>query len=95
MSDVPGWQAIAAKLASVYGEQRRSPDAIRGNPHLASWIPLRFIQATSLDLPSDAYSLIRSVAHHLQLSAPPPIVFGSDELRKLEEEIQKVVETTH
>ena len=26
----------------------RSPDEIRGNPHPASWIPLRFIQATSL-----------------------------------------------
>lgn len=58
-------------------------------------LPKPYSNIQALDLPDDAYYLIRSVAHHLKFPiVPPPIVFGSPELQKLKDSIQEVGKTT-
>jgi hypothetical protein len=56
-------------------------------------LPKPYSNLQALDLPGDAYYLMRSVAHHLGFAvAPPPTLYGSDELRTLEEAIQRLHE---
>jgi exosortase/archaeosortase family protein len=55
-----------------------SPDEIRGNPHPASWIPLRFIQATLLRLALGYGGAL--VVWQLGGRAYEALVFGSHEM---------------
>lgn len=53
-------------------------------------LPKPYSNIQALDLPEDAYYLVRSTAHHLNLIAPPPISHGSAEVQGLAAAIEEV-----
>lgn len=55
-------------------------------------LPKPYSDIQALDLPNEAYYLIRSVAYHLKAVPPPPSIYGSPELQELEKAIQQVAE---
>jgi hypothetical protein len=57
-------------------------------------LPKPYSNIQALELPGDAYYLITSVAHYLNVLPPPPVLYGSARFNQLQEAIREVVEAT-